>query len=181
MPQVVGVSDRWRQKLGKRSQQMNMRKILMGGLLVTAAIGGIAACSSGGNSSDHQAAEQPAAAAAVAPAMTQTPSHASKPASHAAVTPTDAAAPPAQSDALPQSWVMPNEVGKVLQDAQDDVQRASGDPVFVSHSQDATGQDRFQVLDSNWKVCSQNIAAGHQVAWDGHVVFTAVKLSETCP
>ena len=40
----------------ERSTAMNMRKILLGGLLATAAIGGIAACSSGANSSDHQAA-----------------------------------------------------------------------------------------------------------------------------
>jgi hypothetical protein len=136
---------------------MDMPRILLGGLLATAAIGGIAACQSGGNSSDHQTPGQDA------------------------VAPTHAASTPTQSDGLPQSWVMPNEVGKVLQGAQDDVQRASGDAVFFSHSQDATGQGRFQVLDSNWKVCSQNIAAGQPVAWDGHVVFSVVKLSETCP
>lgn len=40
---------------------MNVRKILLGGLLATAAIVGIAACLSAGNSSDHQTAGQPAA------------------------------------------------------------------------------------------------------------------------
>jgi len=76
---------------------------------------------------------------------------------------------------------MPNEVGKVLQDAQDDIQRVSGDPVFFSHSEDATGQDRFQVIDSNWKVCSQNVAPGTTVPFDAHVVFSVVKLDENCP
>jgi hypothetical protein len=57
------------------------------------------------------------------------------------------------------SFAMPNEVGMNLQEAQDDVQHASGDPLFVSHSQDATGADRFQILDRDWKVCGQNVSA----------------------
>lgn len=93
-------------------------------------------------------------------------------------TPPKAATSPA---AALRSWTMPNEVGKVLQDAQDDIQRVSADPVFFSHSQDATGADRFQVLDYDWKVCSQNIKPGKRVAWDGHVVFYVVKLDESCP
>jgi hypothetical protein len=79
------------------------------------------------------------------------------------------------------SFTMPNEVGKILQTAQDDVQRAAGNPLFLSHSEDATGQDRFQILDRNWQVCSQNIAPGRTVPWDGHVVFSVVKLDESCP
>jgi hypothetical protein len=78
------------------------------------------------------------------------------------------------------SFVMPNEVGKVLQDAQDDIQRVSGDPVFFSHSHDALGS-RFQVLDRDWKVCDQNIPGGHMVSAVGHIDFGAVKLSETFP
>ena len=76
---------------------------------------------------------------------------------------------------------MPNEVGKVLQDAQDDLQRVSRDPVFFSHSHDATGQGRHQILDRDWKVCSQNVAPGTRVAFDAHIVFDVVKLDETCP
>lgn len=76
---------------------------------------------------------------------------------------------------------MPNEVGKVLQIAQDDLQRASGDPVFFSHSEDATGQGRYQLFDRDWKVCSQNVSPGRKVEWDGHVVFSVVKLDESCP
>ena len=79
------------------------------------------------------------------------------------------------------SFVMPNEVGKVLQAAQDDIQRVSHDPVFVSHSQDATGQDRHQFLDSDWKVCSQNVAPGTRVSAVAHIVFSVVKLDESCP
>lgn len=79
------------------------------------------------------------------------------------------------------SFVMPNEVGKVLQTAQDDLQRVSHDPVFFSHSKDATGQGRFQVLDRDWKVCSQNVPSGRKVAFDAHIVFNVVKLDESCP
>ena len=61
---------------------MNVRKILLGGLLATAAIGGIAACSSGANSSDHQTAGQPAAVVPHndAKPATPTPHHDAKPA-----------------------------------------------------------------------------------------------------
>ena len=76
---------------------------------------------------------------------------------------------------------MPNEVGKVLQDAQDDVQRVSGDPVFFTHSTDATGAHRFQVLDSNWKVCGQNVTPGTRENEDSYIDFSVVKLVESCP
>jgi hypothetical protein len=79
------------------------------------------------------------------------------------------------------SFAMPNEVGANLQEAQDDIQRASGDPLFVSHSRDATGADRFQVLDRDWKVCGQNVPPGQQVSAVGHIVFTVVKDYEDCP
>lgn len=79
------------------------------------------------------------------------------------------------------SFVMPSEVGADLQEAQDDIQRASGDPLFVSHSRDATGADRFQILDRDWKVCGQNVSAGERVSAVGHIVFSVVKDDENCP
>jgi hypothetical protein len=79
------------------------------------------------------------------------------------------------------SFAMPAEVGMSLQDAQDDVQRVSGDPVFVSHSHDATGADRFQILDRDWKVCGQNVPPGKRVSAVGHIVFSVVKDDESCP
>jgi 5'(3')-deoxyribonucleotidase len=75
---------------------------------------------------------------------------------------------------------MPNEVGQVLQDAQDDLQRVSGDPIFFSHSHDLI-DDRFQVLDDNWKVCNQNVVPGTRVSAVAHIDFGVVKLSESCP
>jgi hypothetical protein len=76
---------------------------------------------------------------------------------------------------------MPNEVGKGLQTAQDDIQRVSHDPVFVTHSTDATGQGRFQLLDDDWKVCSQNVPPGTRASAIEHIVFSVVKLDESCP
>jgi hypothetical protein len=78
------------------------------------------------------------------------------------------------------SFHMPNEVGSVLQTAQDDVQRVSGDPFFFTHSHDLLG-DRFQILDRDWMVCSQNVPAGRTVSAVGHIDFGVVKLDETCP
>jgi hypothetical protein len=78
------------------------------------------------------------------------------------------------------SWVMPNEIGNDLQAAQDDLQRVSGDPIFFSHSHDLLG-DRFQILDSDWQVCNQNVAPGERVSAVAHVDFGVVKVYESCP
>lgn len=76
---------------------------------------------------------------------------------------------------------MPDEVGTNLQDAQDDIQDITGNPLFVSHSRDATGDGRFQILDRDWKVCSQNVAPGAKFSAIGHIVFSVVKDYEDCP
>jgi hypothetical protein len=76
---------------------------------------------------------------------------------------------------------MPNLVGRNLQDAQDAIQALTGNPVFITTSHDATGQRRLQVLDANWKVCSQSIAPGAAFTADSTIDFAAVKLAEACP
>jgi hypothetical protein len=75
---------------------------------------------------------------------------------------------------------MPNEVSHGLQDAQDDLQRVSGDPVYYSKSHDLLGS-RHQILDRDWQVCTQNIAQGATVSESETVDFGVVKLSESCP
>jgi hypothetical protein len=75
---------------------------------------------------------------------------------------------------------MPNEAGQILQDAQDDIQRVSGDPIFFTHSHDLLG-DRFQILDRDWKVCIQNVPPGQRVSAIEHIDFGVVKLNEACP
>ena len=88
-----------------------------------------------------------------------------------------ASAAPAQSST---SFTMPNEVGHVLQDAQDDLQRVSGNSAYYSRSHDLLG-NRHQILDRDWQVCTQNIAKGATVSESDTVDFGVVKLSESCP
>ncbi|PZA23086.1 hypothetical protein DMO24_01560 [Modestobacter versicolor] len=74
---------------------------------------------------------------------------------------------------------MPDLVGLDLQTAQDTVQ---GNGVFFSVSHDLLGT-RNQVVDSNWIVCSQNVAPGQQVTGDveGQIDFGVVKRGEGYP
>ncbi len=82
---------------------------------------------------------------------------------------------PAQS-----SWTMPNLVGSNLQEAQNTIQRLTKFGIAVTTSHDATGAERQQVLDRNWRVCSQNIPPGATINTSTMIDFGAVKLSESC-
>lgn len=97
----------------------------------------------------------------------------SKPAVPATTPPATPAPAPA-----PARAAVPNGVGQVLQAAQDNAQAAG---FFLLGSTDALGQSRMQVLDRNWKVCSQAPAAGTQAATSTKIVFNTVKLEEACP
>jgi len=80
------------------------------------------------------------------------------------------------------TFVMPDERGKTLQAAQDDLQAVSGNPFFYSGSEDATGQDRGQWMDSGWQVCDQYPEPGTRVRDDeDDVMFYVVRISEPCP
>ncbi|MEU6520460.1 PASTA domain-containing protein [Streptomyces sp. NPDC046978] len=73
---------------------------------------------------------------------------------------------------------VPNFVGMGLQSAQDTAQK-SGFYNLASH--DALGRARNQILDRDWKVCSQNVKAGAKQPTDAKLDFGAVKLAEKCP
>jgi len=73
---------------------------------------------------------------------------------------------------------LPNLVGRNLQAAQDLLQSKGS---FLFHEVDATGQGREQVLDRDWKVCSQKPAAGTTVSVVRIITVRAVKVSESCP
>jgi hypothetical protein len=75
---------------------------------------------------------------------------------------------------------MPNLVGSNLQDAQDAIQKLTGDKVFLTKSHDATGAGRHQILDRDWKVCAQNVKAGATITTSTVIDFAAAKLSENC-
>ncbi len=86
---------------------------------------------------------------------------------------TDAAEPVAE-----ETFVMPEVVGKVLQDAQDSLQALGS---YLLDQEDASGRSRMQIDDSNWTVCSQDPAAGVEVPLSATVLLASVKLDETCP
>jgi hypothetical protein len=77
-----------------------------------------------------------------------------------------------------ERFKMPDLVGENLQDAQDELQSRGS---FLMDQVDATGEDRWQLLDSNWYVCSQKPAAGKRVSLTAIVKLYVVKLEETCP
>jgi hypothetical protein len=89
--------------------------------------------------------------------------------------------PAAETPEAAQQWPMPDLVGQVLQDAQDQIQALTGGAVFFTDSHDLSGQDRNQVLDANWQVCTQNLAPGAAVTSASLIDVGVVKLSETCP
>ncbi|MEU5001564.1 PASTA domain-containing protein [Streptomyces sp. NPDC021622] len=73
---------------------------------------------------------------------------------------------------------VPDLVGEILQDAQDEAQAAG---LWNLESEDAWNQGREQLWDRNWHVCEQNPAAGEKVDEDTQVMFTTAKFDETCP
>ena len=80
--------------------------------------------------------------------------------------------------AASETFVMPFLVGANLQDAQDRLQSLGS---FLLTQNDATGLERFQMLDSGWKVCAQFPAAGTKVSMARMVDLRVVKLHEPCP
>jgi len=90
--------------------------------------------------------------------------------------PTKTPKPPKAAQA-PEKFAMPALVGMNLQDAQDTLQ-AKGS--YLLTQTDATGMERFQVLDAAWKVCYQQPAAGTKTSLDRMVELGAVKLDESC-
>lgn len=78
------------------------------------------------------------------------------------------------------SWTMPNLVGANLQEAQDAIQALTGNAIFFTKSHDATGAGRHQILDRDWKVCSQNVPPGTKITADTAIDFGAAKLDERC-
>jgi beta-lactam-binding protein with PASTA domain len=70
---------------------------------------------------------------------------------------------------------MPNFAGKSVKAARAALD--SGTSITVN---DASGDDRFVLVESNWQVCAQDPAPGK--ALNGQPVeFTAVKFGESCP
>ncbi|MBM9505394.1 PASTA domain-containing protein [Actinacidiphila acididurans] len=82
------------------------------------------------------------------------------------------------ASATAASKAVPKLTGMGLQTAQDAAQ-AAGFRDLTSH--DSSGRGRHQILDRDWKVCSQTPAAGKAAPADSRIDLGAVKVSETCP
>jgi len=90
-------------------------------------------------------------------------------------------APPATAQELnpaggndPEDYLMPLVVCMSLQEAQDEIQDHG---VFFSRSEDATGQGRSQLIDSNWQVVAQSPDPGTLIG-EGDAVLQVVKYGE---
>jgi PASTA domain len=78
-------------------------------------------------------------------------------------------------------WTMPNVIGMNLQTAQDTIQKITHDGIFYTSSHDVTGKGRHQILDRDWKVCSQNVPAGAAITIGTKIDLGAAKTAESCP
>jgi hypothetical protein len=86
------------------------------------------------------------------------------------------------SDSGGESWKMPDETGKDLQAAQDDIQALTDDGIFFTDSHDVSGEDRSQFLDRDWQVCTQEPAPGARITPDTKIDFGVVRVdTEQCP
>jgi hypothetical protein len=134
--------------------------------LTVLATGALTGCGSGSDTTT--AADPGPATVTVTASATETP------------TPTapDATEGSKEVTTAEESFTMPNVVGEVLQTAQDRLQSLGS---YVMDQQDAGGLDRVQVVDANWKVCSQKPKPGAKVAPSDTVTLAAVKLEEDCP
>ncbi|AWS48732.1 hypothetical protein DKM19_26940 [Streptosporangium sp. 'caverna'] len=70
---------------------------------------------------------------------------------------------------------LPNVVGLNLQDGQNAMQTAG---FSLLDDKDATGQNRFQILDRNWVITEQDPAAGQEASTDTKVTLYAKKYGE---
>ena len=95
--------------------------------------------------------------------------------------PSQQSSTPASPTASTDSWIMPDLVGSNLQNAQDEIQRLTNFGITITFSHDATGAGRHQIIDTNWKVCTQNVAPGSTIDRSTRIDFGAVKLEERCP
>jgi hypothetical protein len=84
-------------------------------------------------------------------------------------------------DATEDEWTMPNLVGKDLQSAQDAIQSLTEFAVTYTDSTDLSGQDRMQVSDRHWVVCTLTPPPGEKFTADTEIDFGVVRIEETCP
>ncbi|SNS42090.1 PASTA domain-containing protein [Streptosporangium subroseum] len=88
----------------------------------------------------------------------------------------DATAKPSKvAEPDPETKTLPNVVGLNLQDGQNTLQTVG---FYLLDDKDATGQNRFQILDRNWVITEQDPAAGQEVSTDTKITLYAKKYGE---
>lgn len=92
-------------------------------------------------------------------------------------TPPATGSTPSTTTSTAPTRALPDLTGKGLQSAQDTAQAAG---FYSLDSHDALGRARHQILDRDWKVCTQTPKPGQHPA-STRVDLGAVKLNETCP
>lgn len=93
------------------------------------------------------------------------------------VSPSSSTKQPTATATAQETFVMPKVVGMNLQLAQDLLESKGS---YLIDQVDYKGLNRFQVLDSNWKVCTQSPSAGKKVPISTVVALACVKLTERC-
>ncbi len=78
------------------------------------------------------------------------------------------------------TWTMPDLVGQDLQSAQDAIQELTDFAISATVAHDASGAGREQVLDEDWTVCTQSVAAGTTIDSDTMIDFAVVQCGEPC-
>ncbi len=150
---------------------MKTKKISLISVMVCAATLTLAACGSSSTASDSTSAPSETTAA---PETTPPTIEDTSTTSVAATTQTTTELNIAGGND-PEDYLMPNVVCMTLQEAQDEIQDHG---VFYSKSEDATGKNRGQWVDSNWIVVKQSPAPGTKIG-EGEAVLSAVKIGES--
>jgi hypothetical protein len=89
---------------------------------------------------------------------------------------------PSDDTAQPDGeWTMPDLIGKDLQGAQDAIASLTQLAVSYTDSTDLTGQDRMQVSDRHWVVCTSTPPPGSTFTTDTEINFGVVRIEESCP
>lgn len=147
------------------------------GVVAIGAIGGIA------GAGKKDAAVSPASTT-VTPEVVATAAPTTLPVTLPPATAAPVTAPPATEGGVnpfggdsPEDALMPDVMCMNLQQAQNEIQDHG---VFFSRSEDATGQGRMQMVDSNWQVVGQVPEAGTPIGEFEAVLFV-VKFGEPSP
>lgn len=162
----------------KQPQKKSKKPWIFGGIGAVVLLLIIVAATTGSGDKD----EKSTAATSSVSTVTAAPSTVTvQPTTTAAPARTSTAAPapvaPTTTSAVPAGDIMPEVVCMNLQDAQDLIQ---DNGVFFSRSEDASGESRMQLVDSNWVVVGQTPEAGSPIG-ELEAVLSVVKIGEPSP